>query len=196
LFLSRAELLRSAPPLESHEQTESTLPSHESILRWQGVFNQLFHYLSSDFPSLFPSTRLAGALSSGSGLPPQAVTDSLEMNQKYMRPGIDLEDEPVWQLMAALAVSTDSDGQQTLVGGLRGKVLENVIAVSKKSVSDEIGAFKIVCLHFIFFFCFVFLCCALVLDHLLMKIIFLCKFQRNVNLMLHALGLDASMIKL
>ncbi|EFP78101.2 uncharacterized protein PGTG_04057 [Puccinia graminis f. sp. tritici CRL 75-36-700-3] len=162
LFLSRAELLRSAPPLESQEQNDSTLPSHESILRWQGVFNQLFHYLSSDFPSLFPSTRLAGALSLGAGLPPQAMTDSLEMNQKYMRPGIDLEDEPVWQLMAALAVSTDSDGQQTLVGGLRGKVLENVIAVSKKSVSDEIGAFKI----------------------------------RNVNLMLHALGLDASMIKL
>ncbi|OAV99957.1 hypothetical protein PTTG_01432 [Puccinia triticina 1-1 BBBD Race 1] len=162
LFLSRAELLRSVPSLESNEQNEPTTPSHESISRWQGVFNQLFHYLSSDFPSLFPSTRLAGALSLGAGLPPQLATDSLEMNQKYMRSGIDLEDEPVWQLMAALAVSTDSDGQQILVGGLRGKVLENVIAVNKKSVSDEIGSLKI----------------------------------RNVNLMLHALGLDASMIKL
>ncbi|PLW07966.1 hypothetical protein PCANC_24283 [Puccinia coronata f. sp. avenae] len=163
LFLSRAELLRSVPSLnENTEQNESTTPSQESLLRWQGVFNQLFNHLSSDFASLFPSTRLAGASSLADALPTQSAADSLEMNQKYMRSGIDLEDEPVWQLMAALAVSTDADGQQTLVGGLRGKVLENVIAVSKKSVPDEIGAMKI----------------------------------RNVNLMLHALGLDASMIKL
>ncbi|KAI7946444.1 hypothetical protein MJO29_010971 [Puccinia striiformis f. sp. tritici] len=147
LFLSRAELLRSASSLESNnDQNESTTPSHESVSRWQGIFNQLFQYLSSDFPSLFPSTRLAGALlSTGSGaLDGQSATDSLEMNQTPMRSGIDLEDEPVWQLMAALAVSTDSDGQQTLVGGLRGKVLENVIAASKKSVPDQIGALKIV----------------------------------------------------
>jgi len=162
LFLSRAELLRSAPSVENNEFNDSTASSQESILRWQGVFNQLFNYLSADFPSLFPSTRLAAELVSTGALPPQSAADSLEMNQKYMRPGIDLEDEPVWQLMAALAVSTDSDGQQTLVGGLRGKVLENVIAVSKKSVPDDIGVLKI----------------------------------RNVNLMLHALGLDASMIKL
>lgn len=117
-----------------------------------------------------------------------------------MRPGIDLEDEPVWQLMAALAVSTDSDGQQTLVGGLRGKVLENVIAVSKKSVPDDIGVLKIVGLHFISLF--------LSLHHrpgnwdglltlrLSVLLFFRLKFQRNVNLMLHALGLDASMIKI
>ncbi|POW02134.1 hypothetical protein PSTT_11977 [Puccinia striiformis] len=157
LFLSRAELLRSAPSLESNnDQNESTTPSHESVSRWQGIFNQLFQYLSSDFPSLFPSTRLAGALlSTGSGaLDGQSATDSLEMNQTPMRSGIDLEDEPVWQLMAALAVSTDSDGQQTLVGGLRGKVLENVIAASKKSVPDQIGALKIVGLFPLLFLTF------------------------------------------
>ncbi|KAI9612565.1 hypothetical protein H4Q26_007722 [Puccinia striiformis f. sp. tritici PST-130] len=36
------------------------------------------------------------------------------------------------------------DGRQTLVGGLRGQVLENVIAASKKSVPDKITALKIV----------------------------------------------------
>ncbi|KNZ57679.1 hypothetical protein VP01_2100g1 [Puccinia sorghi] len=196
----RAELLRSAPSAENNEYNDSTASSQESILRWQGVFNQLFNYLSADFPSLFPSTRLASELVSAGALPPQSAADSLEMNQKYMRPGIDLEDEPVWQLMAALAVSTDSDGQQTLVGGLRGKVLENVIAVSKKSVPDDIGVLKIVGLHFISLF--------LSLHHrpgnwdglltlrLSVLLFFRLKFQRNVNLMLHALGLDASMIKI
>lgn len=154
LFLSRAELLRSAPSNDAMALNGSTTPTPEAISRWQEVFDQLFHRLSVDFPSLFPSTRATIASSQ--------KMDETEMNCKPVRPSIDLEDEPVWQLVAALAVSTDSDGQQTLVAGLRGKVLENVLAANQKTVPDDIGALKI----------------------------------KNINLMLHALGLDASMIKL
>ncbi|MBW0476948.1 hypothetical protein O181_016663 [Austropuccinia psidii MF-1] len=157
LFLSRAELLKSVPA-DMDTLNGFQVPTNEALVSWHSTFERLFYKLGADFPSLFPSTRAVAALPFGKSH--LLNLDASDQCSKYIKQGLDVEDEPVWQLMAALAVSTDSDGQQTLVGGLRDKVLENVTAVTKKWVSEEIGTLKI----------------------------------RNVNLMLHALGLDASMI--
>lgn len=45
---------------------------------------------------------------------------------------IDLEDEPVWNLMATLAVSASMDQQHSLVQELREKILENVVAAKRE----------------------------------------------------------------
>ncbi|CAH7665743.1 topoisomerase II-associated protein PAT1 [Phakopsora pachyrhizi] len=159
LFLSRAELLKSASPIESNDQLKGQMsPSQDALANWQKVFDRLFYSLNKDFASLFPSTRASAALPFGTSL--MYSSDSPELYSKHLRKTIDVEDEPVWQLMAALAVSTDSDGQQALVGGLKDKVLENVIASQKNWVTAELSTLKI----------------------------------RNVNILLHALGLDATMI--
>lgn len=44
---------------------------------------------------------------------------------------VDLEDEPVWNLMAALAVSATTAQHQILVQELREKILENVFAAKE-----------------------------------------------------------------
>ncbi|KAG0145675.1 hypothetical protein CROQUDRAFT_658333 [Cronartium quercuum f. sp. fusiforme G11] len=161
LFLSRAEILKNASsPDPNNSPGTTSLPTEEALTSWNSVFDQVFNRLSNDFPSLFPSTRAVASLPFGTS---QLVgPEGPNFNPRLVRPGLDFEDEPVWQLMAALAVSTDADGQQSLVGGLRDKVLENVTAAGKSWVSSDLGALKI----------------------------------RNVNLLLHALGLDASMINL
>ncbi|KAH9812614.1 topoisomerase II-associated protein PAT1 [Melampsora americana] len=164
LFLSRAEILKNipSPALGNSPPKSTTFPTEEALINWQTVFERLFNRLSQDFSSLFPSTRAILSLPFGTSSLVEHEILNHPNSRRFIRSGLDLEDEPVWQLMATLAVSTDSDGQQALVGGLRDKVLENVMAVGKNWVSDEIGSLKI----------------------------------RNVNLLLHALGLDASMINL
>lgn len=117
-------------------------PTEEALASWQSVFDQLFRRLSGDFPSLFPSTRAIASLAFGTSH--LVGAEALQVNSPFVRPGLDLEDEPVWQLMATLAVSTDADGQQSLVGSLRDKVLENVTAAGKNWVSEHLGALKIV----------------------------------------------------
>lgn len=117
-------------------------PTDEALVSWQSVFDQLFVRLSGDFSSLFPSTRAIAALPFGTSylVGPEAP----DASSRFVRSGLDSEDEPVWQLMAALSVSTDADGQQTLVGGLRDKVLENVMSASKNWVPKDVAELKIV----------------------------------------------------
>lgn len=79
---------------------------------------------------------------------------------------LEIEDRDVWQLMAAIAVSANMTQQQILVTGLREKILENVLEAKQWSVANPIAASH---------------------GEADLRI-------RNVNLLLHALNLDAAQI--
>jgi DNA topoisomerase 2-associated protein PAT1 len=56
---------------------------------------------------------------------------------------MDVEDEPVWQFLAALAVCADMSQQQVLVTEVRDKVLENVTA-AHRALEPAVAEMKIV----------------------------------------------------
>jgi DNA topoisomerase 2-associated protein PAT1 len=109
------------------------------------MFDHMFQLLAPHFPSLFPSTRMA--LNSLPGL---------------VRP-VDQADQPVWQLLAAVALHAATEQHHVLVAALREKILDNVLSANKGWVATE--------------------------DERQTKL-------ANVNLFLHALGLDSSQIAL
>lgn len=109
------------------------------------MFDHLFQLLTPHLPSLFPSTRIAVNSPPGHGQP------------------ADQADQPVWQLLAAIALHAVPEQHQVLVTALREKILENVLSVNKGWVTSE--------------------------DERQTKL-------ANVNLFLHALGLDSSQIAL
>ena len=78
-------------------------------------------------------------------------------------PDTDHLDQPVWQLLAAVALHASVEQQQTLVASLRERILENVATANKGWVADEEERRQTIA---------------------------------NVNIFLHALGLDASQISL
>ncbi|KAK4704468.1 hypothetical protein P7C70_g1747, partial [Phenoliferia sp. Uapishka_3] len=150
ILLSRAESLKQGTPA----------PESQDLSQWQQVFTQFFQALSLDLPSLFPSTRAVSALPFGPGyyLSGQGGQSGSSINT--LRPDIDLEDEPVWRFLAAVAVCADPQEQQVLVTSVRDKVLENVTSAKKGRLAPEIASLKI----------------------------------RNVDLLLHSLGLDSSQL--
>ncbi|PWN35702.1 uncharacterized protein FA14DRAFT_160738 [Meira miltonrushii] len=79
---------------------------------------------------------------------------------------LEVEDRDIWQLMAAIAVSANMTQQQILVTGLREKILENVLEAKQWSAANPIAASH---------------------GEADLRI-------RNVNLLLHALNLDAAQI--
>jgi DNA topoisomerase 2-associated protein PAT1 len=109
------------------------------------MFDHLFQLLAPHLPALFPSTRIAA------NSPPGHVQPA------------DHADQPVWQLLAAIALHAVQEQHQVLVTALREKILENVLSVNKGWVASE--------------------------DERQTKL-------ANVNLFLHALGLDSSQIAL
>ncbi|GAA5878919.1 hypothetical protein JCM1840_000840 [Sporobolomyces johnsonii] len=143
ILLSRAESLKQATPA----------PEAADLQQWHRTFTFLFSSLAASLLPLFPSTRLAASLPFG-----VAQYQSVET----LRPEVDLDDEPVWRFLAAVAVCADPDQQQILVTGVRDKVIEGVRGAKLVGKGGaEVAALKI----------------------------------RNVNLLLHALSLDASMIE-
>lgn len=115
------------------------------LLSRKSMFDHLFQSLAPHLLSLFPSNRMAARLPVGHSKP------------------IDHADQPVWQLLAAIALHAGTDQQSFLVTTLREKVLEIVYRVNKGLIIDE--------------------------DERQTKL-------ANVNLFLHALGLDSSYIAL
>lgn len=124
------------------------------------TFNQLFATLSPHISSLFPSTRMASRVPFGTQL------------------SLDAEDEAVWNFLAALAVSADSQQQHTLVSEAREKVLENVASSTQKNVPAETKELKLVS--------------SIIIGATVAFLTFL--MQRNTNLLLHALGLDTALL--
>ncbi|GAA5884588.1 hypothetical protein JCM16303_000042 [Sporobolomyces ruberrimus] len=142
ILLSRAESLNQADPA----------PDAADLAQWQRTFTYLFSVLSPSLLPLFPSTRMAASVPFG-----VAQYQSVDA----LRPEADVDDEPVWRFLAAVAVCADPDQQQVLVTGVRDKVIEGVRGAKMGRGGPEVSAVKI----------------------------------RNVNLLLHALSLDASMIE-
>ena len=130
MFLSRGELLRQGGSAASGVPN----PTPEELDQWVQVFSLLFARLSGkegSLVSLFPSTRIKESLPFG-----QAAYYSSSLSLDSQR-NIDLEDEPVWNLMATLAISASMEQQHTLVQQLREKILENVVAA--KSERGNVG---------------------------------------------------------
>jgi DNA topoisomerase 2-associated protein PAT1 len=61
-----------------------------------------------------------------------------------LRPEADLDDEPVWRFLAAVAVCADPDQQQVLVTSVRDKVIEGVKGAKMGRGGPEVSAIKIV----------------------------------------------------
>lgn len=164
IFLSRAQILRQGIQIDGAEDSK---PDENDINAWSNAVSILFSQMQGSMLRFFPSTRMAAALPFGASLYLAGPGNS-------MLAEADAEDEAVWTFFAAIAVSADAQQQQALVTELREKVLESVNAVAKKWVSPEIAERKIVSSLFRFR---------------------VCSFcQKNVNLLMHALGLDASQI--
>ncbi|KDE03800.1 hypothetical protein, variant [Microbotryum lychnidis-dioicae p1A1 Lamole] len=151
IFLSRAESIKQATPA----------PDAQDLKGWQRTFDHLFNSLVQQLPRLFPSTRAISTLPFGAAAYlSNTAQASGPGHLNTIRPEIDFDDEPVWRLLAALAVCAEANEQETLVSSVREKVLENVTSAKKARIAPEVAALKI----------------------------------RNVNLLLHSLGLDASML--
>lgn len=161
IFLSRAETLKQ----------QGQVPTEE-LEQFKQIFALLFSRLTAQgkLATLFPSTRTKLSLPfgvsyyMGSGLGQQVTAQTVR--GKYRN--VDLEDEPSWNLVAALAISSSMEQQQVLVQELREKILENVI--SAKEWQKRQGALG-----------------AMGGEEVDIRI-------RNVNLLLHALNLDAAQI--
>ncbi|KAG5721185.1 DNA topoisomerase 2-associated protein pat1 [Termitomyces sp. T112] len=143
LFLSRVEVIKQV--LTNGVELAQNIMTPEEAISWKSMFDHLFQSLASHLLSLFPSSRMAARLPAGHSKP------------------IDHADQPVWQLLAAIALHAGADQQSFLVTTLREKVLEIVYRVNKGLITDE--------------------------DERQTKL-------ANVNLFLHALGLDSSYIAL
>ncbi|KAJ7583418.1 topoisomerase II-associated protein PAT1 [Mycena floridula] len=148
LLITRVENIKEMLAQVNLPIDPSEIPTNEDAEQWRAMFDHLFELLSTDLPSLFPSTRRLAFLPAGQ-TNPNAGTESL--------------DQPVWQLLATLACHGVTEQHQILVTSLREKVLENVIIGNKGWVVDE--------------------------EERQAKL-------ANVNLFLHALGLDSSQIAL
>ncbi|KAG6854522.1 hypothetical protein C0991_005434 [Blastosporella zonata] len=141
LFLSRVEVMKQAAN-SGVEFPEA--PTVEENMQWKSMFDHLFQFLAPHLHALLPSIRMAA---------------HLPLDTKP----VDHADQPVWQLLAAIALHAAPDQQAILVTTMRDKVLEIVYRVNKGWVTNE--------------------------DERQTKL-------ANVNLFLHALGLDSSQIAL
>ncbi|CDU25509.1 related to PAT1-topoisomerase II-associated protein [Sporisorium scitamineum] len=164
IFLSRAETLKQAGEVPADE-----------LEQFKQIFALLFSRLTAQgkLPTLFPSTRTKMTLPfgvsyyMGSGLGQQLSAQTV--GGRYRN--VDLEDEPTWNLMAALAIGSTMEQQQVLVQELREKILENVISAKEWAKRNPLGG-------------------AAGGDNDINPDIRI----RNVNLLLHALNLDAAQI--
>lgn len=156
-LLSRAESLKQAASVPQ----ATGAPAADELAQWSSVQGVLLSRLSAhgQLPSLFFSTRVQ-----------EYVPFGIDMYMAGRRPGshapdADVEDEPVWNLLALFAIHADLGQQQVLVQELRDKILSNVMAAKEASKNGAAPGTEDVRI-------------------------------RNVNLLLHALNLDAAQITL
>lgn len=123
----------------------SSLPEKSLLIGYfrTVVFNNLFGRLQGQIQGLFPSTRALANLPFGAG--------SYMASGSALRPDIDLQDQPIWSFLAAVAVCSDPEQQQALVMDAKDKVLECVTAASQKNTAPELAAMKIVRFEALFY---------------------------------------------
>lgn len=122
-LLSRAESLKQA----ASQPGTTDAPTPDELSQWSSVFGVLFNRLSADhqLAQLFFSSRVQTYLPFG-----------VDMYMAGRRtgssaPDANVEDEPVWNLMALFAIHADLAQQQVLVQELREKILSNVMAAKE-----------------------------------------------------------------
>ncbi|KAE8230645.1 hypothetical protein CF326_g4350 [Tilletia indica] len=169
IFLSRAETLKqsgAAAATSSVEppSTETPETSAEDLKQWNEIFNLLFHRLSA--PGVLPSLFPSARIAEATPFGRSTIAASAA--------GSDEADEPVWNFTAALAVSASMEQQQVLVQELREKILENIFAAREvaRRRQEQTGAV------------------GPGVDEIDASDVRI----RNVNLLLHALNLDATQI--
>ncbi|GAA6033710.1 hypothetical protein JCM8097_004393 [Rhodosporidiobolus ruineniae] len=172
ILLSRAEGIKqahlAAPAGSVPEDQHAALEA--DLATWHRTFTHLFTVLSA--PTAADAAPLLSVFPSTRllaslpfGFPLPSATTGAGATS--LRPESDSEDEPVWRFFASVAVCADPEQQQRLVMGVRDKVVENVRAARavEKGTAKGVGP-----------------------EVGAAKL-------RNVNLLLHALSLDASMIE-
>eukprot|EP00158_Paraphelidium_tribonemae_P007786 Partr_v1_DN28359_c1_g1_i3_m78368 putative protein associated with topoisomerase II homolog 1 (yeast) len=108
LFVSRGEILRQQKSNSSQEAQDPTLH------RWTtSIFPTLFAAFQGRFVALFPPSHIMPSIlsSSANGLPQQPIA---------------VDDQYVWQYLAAMAIGASLDQQRILVSELRDKIFEVV----------------------------------------------------------------------
>ncbi|GAA5873311.1 hypothetical protein JCM8547_007066 [Rhodosporidiobolus lusitaniae] len=169
ILLSRAEGIKqafAASPLPAGSDEAKEVEG--DLQTWHRTFTHLFLSLSTPSPPSYSPTPLLSLFPS-TRLLASLPFGFLHASLASLRPEADGDDEPVWRFLAALAVCADPEQQQGLVMGVRDKVVENVRAArgAEKGMGGKMGVDQ---------------------AGAALKI-------RNVNLLLHALSLDASMIE-
>ncbi|CAO1628751.1 unnamed protein product [Parajaminaea phylloscopi] len=155
-ILSRAEALRqetsdgNAPESAAaggkdggDDATVNAPPTAEEKAQWSNIFQLLFERLvtgSGGLSNLFPSTRAKQHLPFGVSY--YMLQGGQGSSGALLQSSLDELDEPVWNLYAALAVSSSMEQQSILVQELREKILENVLEARSKQNSQE-GARKL-----------------------------------------------------
>lgn len=141
ILLSRAEALRQtkapdAPDAAAGATADAAAPTPDEQTQWASIFQLLFERLvtgSGGLNNLFPSSRAKANMPFGISyylMQGGAATAQLQST-------LDDLDKDVWNLYAALAVSSTIDQQSILVQELREKILENVLEARGKSDSLE-----------------------------------------------------------
>lgn len=149
-IVSRAEALRQGNGGSTGDSDSPTganganaAPSAEEQAQWSNIFQLLFERLvtgSGGLSNLFPSTRARQQLPFGVSY--YLLQGGQSAVSAALQSALDELDEPVWNLYAALAVSSSMDQQSILVQELRDKILENVLEARSKRDSQE-GARKL-----------------------------------------------------
>lgn len=151
-------LLSRAEALQQQQAPNAVPPAADELEQWHNVLGVLLNRLSADgqLPSLFYSTRAKTYM-------PFGVDFHAAGGIAANAPDSHVEDEPVWNLMALLAIHSDLTQQQVLVQELRDKILSNILAAKESAPGGALPEDVRI---------------------------------RNVNLLLHALNLDAAQITL
>lgn len=141
ILLSRAESLRQAGQAAASDAQKAALggvspPTPEELQQWSSIYQLLFQRLithsNGGLSNLFPSTRCKAAL-------PFSFSANFDSLPSLLQSHLDELDEPIWNLFAALAISSSMsmDQQSILVQELREKILENVLEAKGKSRREE-----------------------------------------------------------
>lgn len=145
ILLSRAEALKQGGNTNESQDAasrddSSAAPTPDEQAQWSSIFQLLFERLvtgSGGLSNLFPSNRAKQYLPFGVN-----YNASGSQGAASLQSSLDESDEPVWNLYAAMAVSSTMEQQSILVQELREKILENVLEARSKADSAE-GARKL-----------------------------------------------------
>lgn len=113
-MISRSEIIKQQAQAEDAPE----------IQRYSSeIYPQLFSTIQSRFAALFPPSHI---------LPSILMSDSSSIMDVARRQPIEVDDQYVWQFLAAVAAGATVDQQRTLVMETRNKIMETVSTQGEK----------------------------------------------------------------